>query len=166
MTEPAGCVGIGSENAGKAPSCQGCPSQAICAAGIQPDPALPEIKTKMSDIKHKILVLSGKGGVGKSTFSTQLARHYQKKDHLIGLLDIDICGPSVPKVDLVVTPLLTLQMLGLEGESVHQSNMGWEPVYVDDNFAVMSIGFMLDEPNQAIIWRGPKKNSTPRLSLL
>ena len=64
----------------------------------------------------------------------------------VGLLDIDICGPSVPK------------MLGLEGEEVHQSSTGWSPVYVSDNLGVMSIGFMLSDPNEAVVWRGPRKN--------
>jgi Mrp family chromosome partitioning ATPase len=61
------------------------------------------------------------------------------------LLDIDICGPSIPKI------------LGLEGQQVHFSNLGWEPVY-QDNLAVMSVGFMLNNDNEAVIWRGPKKN--------
>ena len=49
-------------------------------------------------------------------------------------------------------------MLGLEGEEVHQSSTGWSPVYVSDNLGVMSIGFMLSDPNDAVIWRGPRKN--------
>jgi hypothetical protein len=65
----------------------------------------------------------------------------------VGLLDIDICGPSVPR------------MLGLEGEEIHQSGAGWSPVYVDDNLGVMSIGFMLPNQDDAVIWRGPRKNS-------
>ena len=64
----------------------------------------------------------------------------------VGLLDIDICGPSLPR------------MLGLEGEEVHQSSTGWSPVYVSDNLGVMSIGFMLADPNEAVVWRGPRKN--------
>jgi Mrp family chromosome partitioning ATPase len=64
----------------------------------------------------------------------------------VGLLDIDICGPSIPK------------MLGLEGEEIHQSAAGWSPVYVEDNLGVMSIGFMLPDPDEAVIWRGPRKN--------
>jgi len=64
----------------------------------------------------------------------------------VGLLDVDICGPSVPR------------MLGLSGEEVHQSASGWSPVYVDDNLGVMSIGFMLPNQDDAIIWRGPRKN--------
>ena len=65
----------------------------------------------------------------------------------VGLLDIDICGPSVPR------------MLGLEGEEIHQSGSGWSPVYVEDNLGVMSIGFMLSNKDDPIIWRGPRKNS-------
>ena len=64
----------------------------------------------------------------------------------VGLLDIDICGPSLPR------------MLGLEGEEVHQSSSGWSPVYVSDSLGVMSIGFMLTDPNEAVVWRGPRKN--------
>ena len=65
----------------------------------------------------------------------------------VGLLDIDICGPSIPR------------MLGLEGEEIHQSGNGWSPVYVEDNLGVMSIGFMLSNKDDPIIWRGPRKNS-------
>ncbi|RXM27997.1 Cytosolic Fe-S cluster assembly factor nubp1 [Acipenser ruthenus] len=64
----------------------------------------------------------------------------------IALLDVDICGPSIPRI------------MGLEGEQVHQSGSGWSPVYVEDNLAVMSIGFLLSSPDDAVIWRGPKKN--------
>jgi len=49
-------------------------------------------------------------------------------------------------------------MLGLEGNEVHQSNEGWQPVYAEDNLGVMSIGFMLGNPDDAVIWRGPRKN--------
>ena len=65
----------------------------------------------------------------------------------VGLLDIDICGPSIPR------------MLGLEGEEIHQSGAGWSPVYVEDRLGVMSIGFMLPNKDDAVIWRGPRKNS-------
>ncbi|XP_044966932.1 cytosolic Fe-S cluster assembly factor NBP35-like isoform X2 [Hordeum vulgare subsp. vulgare] len=101
---------------------------------------------RMNTVKHKILVLSGKGGVGKSTFSAQLSFALAEMDYQVGLLDIDICGPSIPK------------MLGLEGQDIHQSNVGWSPVYVESNLGVMSIGFMLPNPDDAVIWRGPRKN--------
>lgn len=142
------CPGTQSESAGKADACEGCPNQSICSSAPKgPDPDLQLISERMSRIKHKILVLSGKGGVGKSTVASQLAFALARNDNEVGLLDIDICGPSVPK------------MLGLEGEEVHQSGSGWSPVYVDDNLGVMSIGFMLPDPNEAVIWRGPRKNA-------
>lgn len=79
--------------------------------------------------------------------STQIALSLSQDENLnIGLLDIDICGPSVPR------------MLGLEGHEVHQSNEGWSPVYFEDNLAVMSIGFLLPSKEDAVIWRGPRKN--------
>jgi len=62
--------------------------------------------------------LSGKGGVGKSTFSAQLAFALAAQGKEVGLMDLDICGPSIPK------------MLGLEGQEIHRSNAGWSPVYV------------------------------------
>lgn len=71
------------------------------------------------------------------TFSAQLSFALAEMDYQVGLLDIDICGPSIPK------------MLGLEGQDIHQSNVGWSPVYVESNLGVMSIGFML--PTQMML---------------
>ncbi|XP_022372303.1 cytosolic Fe-S cluster assembly factor NUBP1 isoform X2 [Enhydra lutris kenyoni] len=135
---PQGCPGTGSAQAGRGASCQGCPNQRLCAsgAGAAPDPAIEEIKEKMKTVKHKILVLSGKGGVGKSTFSAHLAHGLAEDENTqVALLDIDICGPSIPKI------------MGLEGEQ-----------FVEDNLGVMSVGFLLSSPDDAVIWRGPKKN--------
>ncbi|XP_051569862.1 cytosolic Fe-S cluster assembly factor nubp1 isoform X2 [Myxocyprinus asiaticus] len=146
---PEHCPGTSSDLAGKSSACQGCPNQNMCASGAAkaPDPAIEEIRQKMTSVKHKILVLSGKGGVGKSTFSAHLSHALASDDSKeVALLDVDICGPSIPKI------------MGLEGEQVHQSGSGWSPVYVEDNLAVMSIGFLLNSPDDAVIWRGPKKN--------
>lgn len=146
---PHGCPGADSAQAGRGASCQGCPNQKLCAsgAGAAPDPAVEEIREKMKTVRHRILVLSGKGGVGKSTFSAHLAHGLAEDgDTQVALLDIDICGPSIPKI------------MGLEGEQVHQSGSGWSPVYVEDNLGVMSVGFLLSSPDDAVIWRGPKKN--------
>lgn len=63
-----------------------------------------------------------------------------------GIMDLDICGPSIPTI------------LGIASEQVHSSSSGWSPVYVQDNMAVMSVGFMLPTSKDAIMWRGPKKN--------
>lgn len=111
-----------------------------------PRVAPQSIRERLRNVKHKILVLSGKGGVGKSTIACQFAFSLAQKGFQVGLLDIDITGPSVPR------------MLGLLGQEVHQSAGGWSPVYVGDNLGVMSIGFMLPNLDDAIIWRGPKKS--------
>jgi len=63
-----------------------------------------------------------------------------------GVMDVDICGPSIPTV------------FGIASEQVHSSSSGWSPVYVSDNLSVMSVGFMLPSHKDAIMWRGPKKN--------
>ncbi|KAM7151383.1 cytosolic Fe-S cluster assembly factor NUBP2 isoform 2-T2 [Macrochelys suwanniensis] len=103
----------------------------------------------LAGVGHILLVLSGKGGVGKSTVSTELAlalRHAGKK---VGILDVDLCGPSIP------------QMLKVQGKGVHQCDSGWVPVFVDQDksLSLMSIGFLLEKPDDAVVWRGPKKNA-------
>ncbi|KAF7488767.1 Cytosolic Fe-S cluster assembly factor NUBP2 -like protein [Sarcoptes scabiei] len=103
------------------------------------------------NIKNVILVLSGKGGVGKSTFACQLALSLQKSHLKIGLLDIDICGPSIPK------------MMNLYDQVVCQGENGWVPIeYIKEGeipLKVMSIGFLLENKDSAVIWRGPRKNA-------
>ncbi|KAG7444308.1 P-loop containing nucleoside triphosphate hydrolase protein [Guyanagaster necrorhizus] len=146
---PEHCPGTESELAGKVDACAGCANQDICASSEPkgPDPALPLIKQRMANVKRKILVLSGKGGVGKSTFTAQLAWAFASDDDTqTGIMDVDICGPSIPTI------------LGIASEQVHASSSGWSPVYVQDNLGVMSVGFMLPSSKDAVMWRGPKKN--------
>ena len=83
------CPGTQDPRAGKEDACQGCPNQQICASGEanKPDPAKAEIAEKLLGIKNKILVLSGKGGVGKSTFSSQLAMMLAAREYEVGLMD-------------------------------------------------------------------------------
>ncbi|CEJ05263.1 Putative Cytosolic Fe-S cluster assembly factor NBP35 [Rhizopus microsporus] len=142
------CPGPESDTAGKADACAGCPNQQICATAPKgPDPDIPVITERLSNVKHKILVLSGKGGVGKSSFTSQLAFALANdEDCQVGVMDVDICGPSIPTI------------MGVVNEQIHSSGTGWQPVYVQDNLAVMSIGFMLPDKDDAVIWRGPKKN--------
>lgn len=103
----------------------------------------------LKSIKHVIMVLSGKGGVGKSTITTQIALSLVNSGKKVGILDVDLCGPSIP------------HMLNLKGKDIHQCSEGWVPVYTDETqkLAVMSIGFLLKNHNDAVVWRGPKKNA-------
>lgn len=108
---------------------------------------------RMCQIKHKILVLSGKGGVGKSTVAANLAASLALAGKQVGLLDVDIHGPSVPK------------LLHLEGKSVIGEGNELLPVkveYGDGSLSVMSIGFLLKEQDDPVIWRGPRKFSAIR----
>ncbi|XP_054621783.1 cytosolic Fe-S cluster assembly factor nubp2 [Dunckerocampus dactyliophorus] len=103
----------------------------------------------LAHVRHIVLVLSGKGGVGKSTITSELAlalRHAGKK---VGILDVDLCGPSIPR------------MLSVGRQDVHQCDSGWVPVYADaeKSLALMSIGFLLEDPDEAVVWRGPKKTA-------
>ncbi|KIY52852.1 P-loop containing nucleoside triphosphate hydrolase protein [Fistulina hepatica ATCC 64428] len=146
---PEHCPGTESELAGKSEACAGCANQEICASNQPkgPDPALPLIHERMRDVRRKVLVLSGKGGVGKSTFAAQLGWAFAADDVTqTGIMDIDICGPSIPTI------------LGLASETVHSSALGWSPVYLTPNLGVMSVGFMLPSVSSAVMWRGPKKN--------
>jgi Mrp family chromosome partitioning ATPase len=149
-----GCVGPTSQEAGKAAACAGCPNQGACSSGAYSSPAALAAKEKekanlhnaLSEVSHVVLVLSGKGGVGKSTVSTQVAQSLSSRGYSVGLLDVDICGPSIPR------------MAGVLGREVHQSQSGWTPVYANPNLAVMSISFLLEEGDAAVVWRGPRKN--------
>ncbi|XP_076398032.1 NUBP iron-sulfur cluster assembly factor 1 [Megachile rotundata] len=147
---PKHCPGTTSRDAGKASLCAGCPNQTICASGAfkQPDPGITLAKERLSMVENKILILSGKGGVGKSTVTSLISRCLaaDNRNRNVAVLDIDICGPSQPRV------------LGAIGEQVHQSGSGWSPVYIEDNLSLMSIGFLLASPEDAVVWRGPKKN--------
>ena len=134
-------------NAGTS-ACAGCPFKKQCQSGqMVQDPTIPLVKEKLSQVKNIILILSGKGGVGKSTIASQIALTLSQDSNLqIGLMDVDICGPSIPR------------MLGIENEEVHKSTEGLTPVYKEENLAVMSIGFLLTDKKNAVIWRGPRKN--------
>ncbi len=106
-----------------------------------------ELQNTLGKIKHKFVVLSGKGGVGKSTVAVNLAVTLSDKGFRVGLLDIDIHGPSIPK------------MLDLEGTRLTAENEKLNPVIYKDNLKVISIGFMLEKGEDPVIWRGPLKYS-------
>ncbi len=105
-----------------------------------------EIKEKLKDFKNKLLVMSGKGGVGKSTVAAYLAVGLARKGFQVGLMDVDLHGPSIPR------------LLGLKGsiQSSAESNKGIPLKYLP-NMEVMSIEALLGDKDTATIWRGPLK---------
>ena len=103
-----------------------------------------ELKERMGKIKHKIAVISGKGGVGKSTVTVNLATAFAQQGKQVGILDADIHGPSVPK------------LLGLAGKQVKASPVGAFPIQGPLGLKVMSIDFFINEASPTI-WRGPLK---------
>lgn len=106
-----------------------------------------DIVKKMSQIKHKIAVMSGKGGVGKSTVAVNLAAAFAKKGYKTGIMDADLHGPNVPK------------MLNLEGTPLKSRPEGIVPVETEDGLKVMSVGFFLHSQDVPLIWRGPAKTN-------
>eukprot|EP00756_Hemistasia_phaeocysticola_P061824 Hpha_TRINITY_DN5228_c0_g1::TRINITY_DN5228_c0_g1_i1::g.116710::m.116710 len=111
--------------------------------------APPTVADRLANVKHVVVVLSGKGGVGKSTVACQLALSLASTGARVGVLDVDLCGPSVPKI------------LGVEGQDVRQGEGGWIPVSAagPNDVKVMSIQFLLQSDADAVIWRGPRKDA-------
>lgn len=109
-----------------------------------------KLKGRMAEIRHKLLVLSGKGGVGKSTVAANLATALARAGNRVGLLDIDVHGPSIPR------------MMGVRTGEVQGNGEELLPVKVSENLAVMSIGFLLPSDHEPVIWRGPRKHGVIR----
>jgi ATP-binding protein involved in chromosome partitioning len=101
----------------------------------------------LEGVKHKIMIMSGKGGVGKSTIAAFLASSLSKRGYRVGLLDSDIHGPSIPK------------MFGLENKKPKIDEKGIVPIPVSKNLKIMSIAFLLEGEDFPVIWRGPAKMS-------
>ncbi|KAF3935341.1 hypothetical protein ABW19_dt0208625 [Dactylella cylindrospora] len=115
--------------------------------------------TSLNKVKHVVLVLSGKGGVGKSSVTTQLALSLATLGHSVGVLDIDLTGPNIPR------------MFNIESSSVLSAPGGWIPVSVDGgetlkksggSIRCMSLGFLLRDRGDSVVWRGPKKTAMVR----
>ena len=105
------------------------------------------ITRSLGKIKNKILVMSGKGGVGKSTVSVNLALSLAKRGHKVGLMDVDIHGPDV------------VRMLNMTGTIEPPAKGGdlIDPLKYDDNLKVVSLEYLMKDRDEAIIWRGPLK---------
>jgi len=116
-----------------------------CSSGQKPQPQKGLPPRSKIDVKHVILVLSGKGGVGKSTVSVNLASALSAHGRNVGLLDLDFHGPNIPK------------MLGIEGQKPAVLEKHIEPVHVTGTLAVMSMAFLLPDTSTPVVWRGPMK---------
>ena len=103
------------------------------------------IEKTLSNIQHVLVVMSGKGGVGKTTVAANLAMCLAETGKKVGLLDVDIHGPNIPK------------MLGIEEKSVTGSELGMLPVKVNENLSVLSMALLSGARDSPIIWRGPLK---------
>lgn len=136
--------------------CKSCPSASTgggCSSGQDPKscgtktptPDDLKIAKTLGRIKHKIVVLSGKGGVGKSTVSANIAMALAQAGKQVGLLDVDIHGPSIPR------------LLSLTDAKPHVEPDHMEPIPYSSNLWVMSLGFLIPDKETAVIWRGPMK---------
>ncbi len=109
------------------------------------EPIEQRLHQRMARIRRRLVVVSGKGGVGKSTAAANLAVALASRGLSVGLLDVDIHGPSIPK------------LLGCEGASVQSIGPTMLPVEVRPNLTVMSLAFFIGNKADAVIWRGPMK---------
>ncbi|MDD1658268.1 MAG: Mrp/NBP35 family ATP-binding protein [Methanomicrobiales archaeon] len=132
---PEGCDGV----------CETCPSH---DPKTQECSGLPP-KAKI-DVKHVILVLSGKGGVGKSTVAVNLAYALSTHGYQVGLLDLDIHGPNIPI------------MLGIQDRKLSTLGNLIEPIRITGALSAMSMAFLLPDVSTPIIWRGPMKMAAIR----
>ena len=127
-------------------NCGSCPSKGECgkdqqSCGIQNNP--------LNNIKKIMGVMSGKGGVGKSTVSALIARNLAKQGYKVGVLDADITGPSIPR------------LLGVkDAKAMGAPNNCIYPVQSSDGIKVMSLNLLLEDENQPVIWRGAMISNT------
>lgn len=103
------------------------------------------LQEHLQKIKNKIVVLSGKGGVGKSTVAASLAAKLSLQGFKTGLLDVDLHGPSIPT------------MFGVKSQKLESNNGLFVPVQINENLKLMSVEFFLEDTDSPLIWRGPMK---------
>ena len=131
-----GCSSSGSD-------CGGCPSQSSCGGGAPQQPQdLTAPLHELSSVKHVIGVVSGKGGVGKSSVTSLMAITMARKGYKVGILDADITGPSIPKI------------FGIK-EKAYADGIGMYPVKSKGGIDVMSVNLLLENDTDPVLWRGP-----------
>ena len=120
-------------------------SSSKCGTSHSQDSQQRLINEALAKIKNKFLVMSGKGGVGKSSISANIAMLLAQKGFQVGLMDVDVHGPSIA------------QIMGLNGLLEVTQDKRLIPIHVGDNLKVISMQSLMQEANQAVIWRGPVK---------
>ena len=121
-------------------NCNTCPSKGSCG---KKEDTCGIINNPKNNIKYVIGVMSGKGGVGKSTVTVLLAKQLQKVGYRVGIMDADITGPSIPR------------LLSMEREKAYGEEGNIEPVLDKDGIKVMSLNFLMEDEEQPVVWRGP-----------
>lgn len=114
-----------------------------------PDPD-EQARQSLEKIKHKFIIMSGKGGVGKTSVSVNLALALANKGHQVGLLDVDLHGPDIP------------HMLGISGMLTADDSKKMIPISYSDHLKIISMESLMPNRDEAIIWRGPVKHSAIR----
>lgn len=127
-------------------SCSGCEEEIKCSTKEKEEHEDNRLAQKLSQIKNKIMVMSGKGGVGKSTVSVNLAASLALEGYEVGILDADIHGPDIPR------------MCGVENRPLLSHGVGINPVRVFKGLQIVSMGLLSQDPDKAIVWRGPLKH--------
>ncbi len=131
-------------------SCSSCGSAESCSAEEKQRHEEEQLQERLSHIKHYIVVMSGKGGVGKSTVAVNLAVSLAQQGLKVGLLDADIHGPNLPK------------MLGLEKSRLQATEGGIVPMEFIPGLSVVSMAFLLENVDNPVVWRGPLKHTVIR----
>ena len=135
------------EKCEKDSTCETCDQTNSCGQQEKEAHAQEKLRSNLSHIKHRIMVMSGKGGVGKSSVATNLAVALSQDGLNVGILDADIHGPNIPK------------MLGIEFQHVENFGKGMIPVEVFPNLKVISMAFFIGDRDNPVVWRGPLKHS-------
>jgi len=127
--------------------CDGCEKETACSPQEKEEHEQRRLNQRLSRIRIKILVMSGKGGVGKSTVSVNLAASLALRGYKVGLLDADIHGPDIAR------------MCGIENRPLVTHGDGLDPIEAFEGMKILSIALLSQDPDKAIVWRGPLKHA-------
>ena len=137
---------MSSDECDKTTGCKTCTLSKKCSEEKKEVHERTRLETTMALVKHKFMVLSGKGGVGKSSVAVNLAVALAQEGFAVGILDADIHGPNIPK------------MMGAEEKRVVGNQEGLLPIKTESGVKIISVAFLLRNRDDAVIWRGPLKH--------